>query len=111
MERWSAGGTAGALANMKRARRRGPEREESWEDSLALAMEIVCRGDLRVKETGQGGDGVLGAWPGGVPEATAEAPAPPPAAPAVEINTSCSACHGGLKNILITLTNISSEQQ
>jgi hypothetical protein len=76
-------------------------------------MEMLCRGDVRVKETGQGGDGVLGAGRGRVPEASAEAPAlpPPSAAPAVEMNTACSACHGGLKNILITLTNISSEQQ
>lgn len=32
-------------------------------------------------------------------------------APAVEINIACHACHRYLKNILITLTNISSEQQ
>lgn len=32
-------------------------------------------------------------------------------APAVEINNTCHACHRYLKNILITLTNISSEQQ
>lgn len=64
-----------------------------------------------MKGEAQRGDGVLGTGQGRVPEANAVASAPPPAAPVVEMNTACSACHRGLKNILITLTNISSEQQ
>lgn len=86
-----------------------PRGEGAWEDLLAAAVGMGCRGHARVEEAGRRWG--PRSWAGQGPLGHCHGSCPSPCSPVVEMNTACSACHRGSKNILITLTNISSEQQ